>query len=312
MSVVYAPLAIMGGRVEPYVSATEVKFSPTASALDFSDLVPNGNPTVQDRALYELIVRASSKVDAYCMGQYGSLNATLNPDSGRYRMDRKGRFRIHPRLAPIIGVTSFSFGSVMGALNTLAINANNLWVEDQEIVVQAWGGSGTSSISGTNALSWIAGQGNFDGEYYCEWNYINGFQNSFTTTSTAIGATSVVLADATGFLPGLQLTIWDGMNDETVYVASTYDGVSLTVPLSAPLVNAHGIGVNVSAIPATVKQAVIHFICHLVTERGQGGLVIGSDGKITEGGSPGSGLGSHHEVAAYDILDAYRIVSGRT
>ena len=310
MSVV-ASYILQGGRIEPYVSLNEVKYSPTASALDLSDLIPNANQSGQDRALYELIVRASSEVDNICFGKYGTLNATLNTDSGRYRMDRKGRFRIHPDFSPIIAVTGFAFGAVMGALNTLTVGPGNVSVERDEILVQAWGGSGTQSIAGPDALSWIASPTNYDDEFYCQWTYVNGWANTFTTTASNVSAMSTTVMDPTGVYPLMRLQFWDGMNDEYVQVAANYIPGTSAITFTNPLAFAHGVGCNLSALPAAVKQACIHIVCHLVQERGQGGLVIGPEGKVTEGGAPGSGLGSHHISAAYDLLDPYKSVSGR-
>jgi len=70
---VIAPYNLSEGPKTPYVTLDEVKFSATASSIDFSNLVENGSQAVQDRALQELIVRASVKADNYCMGPLGTL-----------------------------------------------------------------------------------------------------------------------------------------------------------------------------------------------------------------------------------------------
>ena len=45
---VVAPFFQTEGIIEPYVSLNEVKFSPTASAIDFSNLIENASQVAQD------------------------------------------------------------------------------------------------------------------------------------------------------------------------------------------------------------------------------------------------------------------------
>ena len=113
---VVAPFYQQAGRVEPYLTTTEVTFSATAAALDFTQLVPNGDDAQQLASLQELIVRASSKIDAYTMGKLGTVNATVNTENGRYRVTRDGTFRVHPSFTPILQVMTFSWGQQPGAV----------------------------------------------------------------------------------------------------------------------------------------------------------------------------------------------------
>ena len=306
---VVAPFYQQAGRVEPYLTTTEVTFSATAAALDFTQLVPNGDDAQQLASLQELIVRASSKIDAYTMGKLGTLNATVNTENGRYRVTRDGTFRVHPSFTPILQVMTFSWGQQPGAVFSVPLSANNCWVERDTFVILNQGASGSIGFSGTNALSNIAGS--WTGTQYCEWTYVNGWANSFTTADVSATGASIPLTDATGLYPGSLFTIWDGANDEYCQAASNYDGVSLTIPLVTPLSYDHVKGTNASQLPAVVKQAAIHFVCGLVTARGQGGLSIGSAGEVVESGGSTKGLGIEHEMAGYDLLDEFRSVSGR-
>ena len=299
------------GRVEPYVSLDEVKFSATASDIDFTNLVENGAQSAQDRALYELIVRASGKVDAYCMGRLGTLNATSFTQNGRYRMDRQGRFKIHPAFTPVIEVTSFSWGANMGSLTSLALSSANVWPEEESIIIFPSGTATTTTYSGTGALSWLASDSS-GGEYYTEFTYINGWPNTFSSAAVAAGSTTIPVTDTTGIYPGNSLQIWDGMNDEFVQVSPSYVAGTSTLTLSAALVYPHGKGVNVSMVHTNVKQATIHFIVGMVKERGQGGgFEISSAGEVVAASGGKSKGFSDDELQAYDLLDEFKTISGR-
>lgn len=311
MSNVYAPYILQGGRVEPYISVTEFLSSPTASMLDYSQFVQGGTKEQQDSAVKELIVRASAKADRYCLGQYGTLNATSNTEGGRYYPDRQGCFRVHPDFWPIIAVTAFQWGPTPGMGNVVTLSNDNCSIERSEIVISGLAGSGTQQFLGINALSSvIGGPSSWGGPQYCQWTYVNGYANSFLTASTVVGATSLPVVDSTGVYPGMTITIWDGSNDEVVTVASSYVPGSNTITLAAGTVYPHASGTNVSAVPADVKQAVIHFTVAMVRQRGQGGFIIDQLGA----GEPVMGkvdTGDDDEIRGYDLLEEFRLVSGR-
>ena len=312
MTVVFAPFIDQIGRVEPYVSVQEVKFSPTASDLDLENLVSDSSQTAQDRALYELIVRASAKVDNYIFGRLGTLNATSNTQNGRYQLDRSGRFKIHPSFTPVIAVSDFSWGISPGNMSALALTTSNVWIEEESIIVLPWNTPGaTANYSGSDALGWLS-YPNSANEYYTQFTIVNGYPNTFTSSAVAAGATSLPITDPTGIYPGTNLTIWDGVNDEYVSVSSSYVAGSSTLTLAAPLQFSHGTAVNVSQMHPSVKQATIHFIVGMVKERGQGGgFEISPAGEVTPSTSGKSKGFSDDELAAYDLLDAFKSISGR-
>ncbi len=308
MTVVFAPNIAQFGRVEPYISLNEFKYSPTAGAIDFSNLTSNSGQAAQDIALHELIVRASSKIDNYCYGKLGTLNATSNVENGRYRMDRSGRFKIHPKYTPIIGISAFSWGNIPGALSSLSISSSNAWSEEDSLIILPFSSNATTVYTGTNALSSLAQ--NTYGEYYCEWTYINGWNNSFLSAQATAGSSSITLVDPTGIYPGNSTTIWDGMNDEYITVSSSYVPGTNTVTLVNPLQFTHGIGTNVSGIPAAVKQACIHLVVAMIKQRGQGGVMLDEmgastmvAGKVEES--------AEDELQAFMLLEPYVVISGR-
>ena len=310
MTIVFNPSIQQIGRSEPYLSLDEVKFSATAAAVDFTNLVANGGQPAQDRALSELIVRASGKIDAHCYGRLGTLNATVNTQPGRYRLDRDGRFKIHPSFTPVTAVVGFSWGQLPGILSPLALTNANVWPEDESIIIVPWASAGVTTVyTGPNVYGQLIGDYG-QGEFYTEFTYVNGWPNSFTTTSTNAGDQAIVLKDATGLFALNFVTIWDGMNDEYVQIASTYVPNTLTVPLVNPLVYKHGINVNVSAMHTNIKQACIHFVVAMVVDRGDGGVVLTEMGADTMVSSK-STMAVEHEVAGYDLLDDFLAIAGR-
>lgn len=306
---VVAPYILNGGKVEPYISLTEYKFSATASAIDFSNLVANGSQAANDRSLYELIVRASSKIDVFCFGKYGSLNATSSTQNGRTRIDRFGRLKVSPTFKPIIAVTDFQYGLQMGDNWSTPLTPYNCWIEEESIIFQANGANSVNAVAGMQALSYILQKSN-SGEYYCTYTYQNGWPNSFTTSTSDVGDQSLNLVDATGRYPGQFSTIWDGMNDEYIQVAEDYVPGNLTLTLASPLQYKHGTGVNVSSIPAVVKQACIHFVTAMIKQRGQGGIVLNEMGADTMVSGKVE-MSAEDEIAGYNLLDEFKTVWGR-
>jgi len=293
------------GRVEPYVSVQEVLSSASAAAIDFSNLIENGSAAVQNRALYELIVRASAMADRYTMGQYGTLNATSNTENGRYRPNRLGQIVVNPHFTPIIAVTDFKSGYGPGnGLWDIEVTADTCSIEREQFIMTYTSSIGL--ISGPLTIS--GGYWAPDKELFCQWTYINGYANSFTSSQVTAGSTTITLNDTTGVIAGQNLFIWDGVNDEYVTVSSI-SGNTLT--LANPVLFTHGTGVNVSALPADVKQAVIHFVIGLVKQRGQGGIVISETGEPVAT-TPKAQNSMEDFLLAYDLLHPFRVVWSRS
>jgi len=306
---VIAPFYLSEGNRVPYVTQTEVLNSATAASIDFSNLIPDASLNAQSVALQELIVRASTKADNYCLGALGTLCATVNTENGRYRINRQGQFIIQPYYWPILELRSFEFGYAPGqGMNNVPLNDSNTSIErDQFIITNQYGLSQATSIGGLNLVGGAWGNGQ---EQFCQWEYVNGFANTFSSGAVAAGDTNITVDSIIGIYPGSTLTIWDGAKDEQIVIASTWDSATYTLPLTAPLKHAHTTGVNVSAIPATVKQAVIHFIVAMVKERGAGGLVLNELGEPVATSNRTTGQ-LYDESAGYDLLDSFRQIWGR-
>lgn len=304
---VVANLNLTEGTHVPYVTADEVLYSATASSIDFSNLVENGSAAVQRRALQELIVRASVKADNFIYGALGTLTATVNTENGRYRANRMGQFVIHPYYWPILEVRSFSVGYGPGqGLQSVTVNNDNCSIERFQFIMTNSNFLGTTPVQ-FNTLGNYATNGS---EQFVEYEYVNGFANTFSSAEANAGDTTISVQSAIGIYPGLSMTIWDGMNDENIVVASTYTTGSTTVPLVSPLTYSHGTGVNVSNLPATVKQAVIHLVVAMVKQRGQGGLVLNELGEPTPVAGTAT-MSMDDEMQAYDLLDEFKQIWGR-
>jgi hypothetical protein len=291
----------------PYVSIDEVLYSATASAIDFSNLIENGSAAVQRRALQELIVRASTQADNFIYGALGTLTATLNKENGRTRANRMGQITVHPYYWPILEVQSFKAGYGPGdGMSDIPVTDNNCSIERYQFIM-----TGSYSLGTTvTTLNTLGAGFNYNAPLFVEYEYVNGFANTFLTADATAGATTIQVTSPIGIYPGSSLTIWDGMNDETVKVASSYNGTSTTIPLAAGTLYNHGTNCNVSNLPATVKQAVIHLVVSMVKQRGQGGLVLNELGEPTAV-SGATVTSSSDAMEAYDLLTEFRQIWGR-
>src|ERR1035438_10504195 len=299
----------------PYVTAYEVLNSAVANNVDFLNLIENGDNAQQAAALQEMIVRASTKVDTTCLGYAGTLCATVTIENGRYSPNRLGQFIVHPEYWPILEVRAFSNGWGPGTnMESVVLSNQNCSIErSQFIITQQSAQTSTVGVSLSSVIP--GGWGNY--ENFCQYTYVNGFANTFLSSSATAHATSIVVQPApgqvspVGIYPGMPLTIWDGQYDEGITVDPSYNGTSTTVPLlsGTSLAYAHNAGVNISAIPATIKSAVIHFIVDECVERGQVGISLGPMGAVTPD-VYGSGS-KNHEAAAYDLLDEFKSFWGR-
>lgn len=307
---VYAPLTYQSGKLEPYITLNELRFSATASSIDFEDLIKNAGLTGNDKALQELIWRASAHADLYClgrsMGTTGTLNATVNTEPGRYRQNRRGQFIVHPAFAPIIGVVAFSIGPGSNALN-IPLSASNVEFDEEEFIISS---AYPQGIQFGSLSQVVGGVGAREGKYYCLYTYVCGYANSFLTAACAPGATELLITDPTGLQPGQPMMLWDAALDEQVIVDPSWVVESSPVLLSTPTQYAHGVGVNFSALPLAVKQAVIHLVVGMVKSRGQGGLVLEETGAESSVGSRTLTNVDEFEDA-YDLLDEFRMTWGK-
>jgi hypothetical protein len=283
----YAPFNTSYGQTQPYLTTTEYQNAPTA--IDTSNLLPSGSTASQTEALAEVIGRASSLIDAECLGAWGTLNATVNTENARVWGNNANQFVIHPKYWPILEVQSFQFGFTPSNLTSIT-PAGSIWVEPSQFVVMPSGvvGLGLNSLAGIVPRS----------QYFAQWTYVNGWPNTPLSASVAAGAASITPSSVIGIYPGTNLTLFDAPNDEQITVASSYvPGVS-TVPLTAPLAYSHQAGAVVTNLPKAAKQGAISLTTCLIKVRGSGALIASDIGEVrqTAQGNP-QGAMSDYDMA---------------
>lgn len=296
MTTAYSTFNLSYTNAVPYLTVAEFTSAPTA--LDLTNLVSNGTPAQQVNAIAEVIQRASSAMDSYVSGAWGTMSATVNTENGRIYGDRMGRFRVHPKYWPVLEVQSFSYSFTPGDATSIT-PANNVWIEPHAFMVQP---NGTAGF-GLNVPSNI---GTY--EYLCEWTYVNGWPNTLTAASVAAGASSVTVQSAVGIYPGTSLQIYDSPNDETITVASTYAVGSTTLPLTSPVARRHAAGISVTNLPGVVKQAAILWTSALIKQRGSAALVINDLGETQAATSHDAGRDADI-VMAMELLDPLRTIA---
>jgi hypothetical protein len=280
----YAPYDISYTKRTPYITVTEYQNAPTS--MDISNLIAGGDWNVQMMALQETIARASSWIDQYTCGAWGTLAATQQVENGRVWGNRYGQLVVHPKYWPILSIDAFSYGLISspswgfggdmaGGVGSTAASitpAGNVWIEPQQFIVQPVG-----------AVQWNvnAAQGIGTGQYECQWTYTSGWPVTELAAPATAGDTSITLVDVTGIVPGTRLSIYDMPNDEPIMVSQAYTPGTLSVALGAPLVHSHAISSMVTNIPPAVKQAAILATTAFIKQRGSGAMVVQDIGEVT-------------------------------
>lgn len=268
---VTAPYAPSYATYTSYITPDEFLAEPTG--VNVSQLIPgSASPAAQRAVLTRLIARSSSWADQYCRK---ILAATLDVQSGQYRLRSDGTIAVPVDNTPLIQVTNVALSAVAGHLVDLAdLSGCRIGKKVVTIPVTSRAPSQLTIPAGTSAVAQ-------SGFLFADVTYVNGYAHALTATATAAGAQTLQLnTSGLGIFPGLALTVYDGAgfgaNAEQVVVGSGYTFGSSAVPLAAPMVNAHGPGCSVSALPGFVRQAVIAFTCGLIKTRGSDAYVMPS------------------------------------
>lgn len=264
---VTAPYAPSYASYTPYLTPAEYLAEPTG--VDVSALIPGASGAAQTAVLTRIIGRASSWADQYCRK---ILAATLDVQSGEYRVFSDGTIRVPVDNTPLIQVTNVNVGFMAGRLAPLAdLSTCRL---SRKVVRIPVAGAQAAPPSASAAFARY-------GYVFADVTYINGYAHAQTATSSDAGATSIEVTNTgLGVIPGLPLTVYDGAangaNTEQVIVGPGYVFGSSTVPLAAPALFAHGAGCSVSAMPGFVREAVICFTSALIKTRGADSYVMPS------------------------------------
>lgn len=241
----------------PYVTVAAFRAHPTF--LDSLHLRPGDSSAAdQDAELRNVLLMASAWADNYVEmsadGQ-GTLTAHVRTESARLRLSRDGTVRYRPDHHPVTAVTALSYGYTPGNL-TPVTDFSNTWIEKGRTIVSFLG-------YGASLGPFQFGPPLVASELYTTWTYTAGYANTLLAADAVAGATSIQVADATGVAAGTVLRLWDPGVEEAVTVAAGYTS-GTTLPLTAPLANAHTAGAGVSALPPDVHLAVILYAAALL------------------------------------------------
>lgn len=246
-----------------YLTIAEYKNAPTS--IDFDNLVVGGNAQAQDAELANVIMRASSYMDAHLNR---NLTATTYVETQRTRMTNEGYIALHPDNAPVVQLSDFQYGS--NPLNLITLpDCSQTWFENQQIIIPLSQLSTSYSSQGPLAF----GGGFPRQQIFMKYTYVAGYVNTKIVTATATQSTLTVKSGA-GIIAGQILHIYDGATSEDVTVASTYVNGSTTVPLTSALVSTHAAGVAIGNMPMTIKQACILITTAFIKMRGDTSMTM--------------------------------------
>lgn len=293
-----APYVPTYATYTPYVSATEV-FN-TNLGVDVSQLVVGGSTPANVAALTDLLLRASNQADLICRKV---LAATLDVVNGEYRVFRDGTIRVPVDYTPLVSVNNVSVGFQAGNLQALT-DLSGVWIQRKVARIPVWG-VGLAQPNLTPPAPAYPGAG----KVFAIVQYVSGWAHSTLQSTVNAGATSFTPASVYGFVPGLPVTFRDGTVTEVATVALSYVPGTTPVTLSAALANTHTAGATVSALPPTVKTAVLNLAKWLVKARGSKAVVMPSVPSAGRGPSQTQKpekAGQEDYQAAYDALLPFR------
>lgn len=280
-----------------YLSVEEYKQAPTA--LSLSTLVVGGNQNAQDAELATVILRASSYMNEY-LNQ--NLVATEYTETQRIRYSASGGYyALHPYNSPVISLSAFYYGANPNQLNELQ-DCSIAWFEGQQIIIPGDYIGWNYTSQGPLQFGGSIGQSNWT---FTKYTYIAGYANTINTVNSAVGATTIIVEDAAGILPGQQYRIFDGANTERVTVSSNYTYGSTTVTLQSPMLFAHLAGATFSNLPNAIKEACILITSAFIKMRGDSSTTMAYT-TSPSGNIPGSVRYGNDIAVALDMVNKYR------
>lgn len=173
-----------------------------------------------------------------------------------------GTFRIFTRYLPIQSVQSVKYS--LDGVNWNTLSWTPLIDGRQSFRL-------LPPISGQDLITNLWGWPNYG---WLQFTYLNGYVNGSLKQAQLANDTSIQVDDPTGVAAGMTLTLYAGVNQESVVVASSYVSGSNTVPLTAGLVYGHSAGERVSNAPTNLREAAIMVSAELVRQRGYEAVTI--------------------------------------
>ena len=294
-------------RTIPYLTRDQYRCEPTSQ--DTTNLIRGGGQADQDAELDRLILKASGWCDN---AAEQPLTAQVTTETMRARVAPGGILRLHPRQHPIVQVNGVTFGPDASSMSTLN-DLSGVWVEDQSIEVPLQAAIGSGGFTGPLQF----GTARPGSRVRVALTYVAGYPVSTLPGTASSGATTVTLADATGFIPGTQIRLTQGGSPSgqgsaqqslTQAVAVVQSVAGNTLTLAAPLTASFTAGAGVSALPEELEQACILVVTALLKQRGSGALVM-SGGRATVKKDDGGWPGAEEFAEAEAILALYRPVA---
>lgn len=280
----------------PYISVAEFQNAP--NALDTANLLPGGPGPSQQVALQEVIGRASSWIDSYTCGAWGTLCSTQEIENARVWGSYRNTLLVHPKYWPVTEVRAFSYSAIPGGLVSSSgasiTPSGNITVYPQEFEVAIVGAIGW----GLNAPAGIARGYEYDVQY----TYLAGWVNTTLAASVAAGATSITPTSVNGIYPNSQLTIYDLPSDESLTVASSYVAGASVVPLATATQYSHTTAATVANMPPAIKQAAILATTAFIKIRGSGALEVSDIGSAITHQTSGLPQGSADDLMKAEML----------
>lgn len=262
---VIAPIAPSYASYTPYITAADFLAEPTG--VDTSQLIPAGSSLTETAALTRLAANASSEADRICQKV---LAATLDVESRSYRIQREGTIHVPLPFGPVISINNVVTGYSANTMTALS-DLSGIRFEGNIALIPVPCTPPLSFQFSPNPAAYARA-----GQIFADVTYVNGWAHSTLASATLANASSITPKSVVGFVPGLAFTVYDGANTEAAQVAPSYVVGSATVPLVSPLVNAHGAGVTVSALPPFVRQSVIALAKWLAKTKGTKAIAMPS------------------------------------
>lgn len=291
-----------------YLTVSEFKNAPTA--LDLSNLVPDGTEQDQDAAIASLLARSSSAIDSYVYpdGSGGTLSASIDTDETSVR-PQDGYLPLICRFKPVIMITALAAGpnpTQLQSLSDAAVPAIEMGDSNRVVYVPV-GGIGMGNLFGSLAYG-------RRGMVRVRWSYVNGYPHSTLAADVAAEATSLEVVSTLGMQPGTLLEIYDGGRSETVVVEEVTSATEIS--LAAGTLYAHTKpappdAISVSALPGSIKQASILASSSFVKERGDNAFVLPDAPGGLEEIAKGGGGGSSDAARCLELLRPFQIVASR-
>ena len=245
---IFAPYSQTYSQREPYITAAEYAAAPTGISL--STLAPGSTDQQQADALQSAIARGSAWVDQIC---HQILAATLEVVTGQYRV-QDGMVMVIMKQSPVIAVYSMALGLSVLSMKPLIVDPG-IDIGSKIVRIPLPG-----TLYGNNPVR-------------ASVSYVAGFANCLLTSAVTAGVGHLPLDGVLGITPGMTLTISDPGFTEIVTVLSVG---TTSIDLAAITQFAHAKGVNVSALPAEVKQAAILLTTATIKTRASEAIVLQS------------------------------------